>query len=370
MSESTPALSRRNFLTQASCFGAFYHLAAHVPLLGLSSKLADDSRISAAPIVDKGFASVRKIGDGLYATISDPSKGYVTVCNGGFLVGKDSVLLLEGFASVPGAAFQMETLRTVTQIPVKAALDTHYHYDHSCGNAFYGAHGVELWGHSAVARRIFDSYTPLQSMTLQSAVAAQETNLREAKNDVEKTRAQGDLNAMTGIYKAVNSAMLTLPNHPIAPEKLPLTVDLGGLSIIIESHPGHSGTDLIVRVPSQNVVYTGDLLFNGWYPVCFDQYATVSGWRDTLKKFAAFDKDTIFVPGHGQLCGQEGIATLRAVFDDISEQAEKMHKAGVPAKEAAERYVVPEKYKNFPIFAWGLTIGPAITKLYAEWGAK
>jgi hypothetical protein len=145
MLQPAPALSRRNFLTQASCFGAFYHLAARVPLLGLSSKLADDSRISAAPIVDKGFASVRKIGDGLYATISDPSKGYVTVSNGGFLVGKDSAILLEGFASVPGAAFQMETLRTVTQIPVKAALDTHYHYDHSCGNAFYGAHGVELW---------------------------------------------------------------------------------------------------------------------------------------------------------------------------------------------------------------------------------
>jgi glyoxylase-like metal-dependent hydrolase (beta-lactamase superfamily II) len=369
MSQPAPSLSRRNFLAQASCFGAFYHLAASVPLLGLSGKLADDSRIAATPMIDKGFASVRKIGDGLYATISDPSKGYVTVCNGGFLVGKDSALLLEGFASVAGASFQMETLRSVTQIPVKA-LDTHYHYDHSCGNAFYGAHGIELWGHSAVARRIFDAYAPMQSLAPEAVLASQETRLREATNDVEKAHAQGDINAMTGIYKAVNSTMLAFPNHPIQPEKLPLTVDLGGLSIIIESHPGHSGTDLIVRIPSQNVVYTGDLLFNGWYPVCFDQYATVSGWRDTLKQFAAFDKDTIFVPGHGQLCGQEGIATLRAVFDDISEQAEKMHKAGVSAREAAERYVVPEKYKNFPIFAWDLSIGPAITKLYSEWDAK
>jgi glyoxylase-like metal-dependent hydrolase (beta-lactamase superfamily II) len=369
MSQPVPALSRRNFLAQASCFGAFYHLAARVPLLGLSNKLLDDSRISAAPIVDKGFASVRKIGDGLYATISDTSKGYVTVCNGGFLVGKDSALLLEGFASVAGASFQMETLRTVTQIPVKA-LDTHYHFDHSCGNAFYGAHGIDLWGHPAIARRIFDAYSPMQSLSPQAVLAPQETRLREAKNDAEKAHAQSDLNAMTSVYRTVNSTMLAFPSHPIQPEQLPLTVDLGGLSIIIESYPGHSGTDLMVRVPSQNVVYTGDLLFNGWYPVCFDQYANVSGWRDTLKKFAAFDKDTIFVPGHGQLCGQEGIATLRAVFDDIAEQAEKMHKAGVPAKEAADSYVVPEKYKNFPIFAWDLAIGAAIAKLYGEWGAK
>lgn len=369
MSHPASAFSRRDFLTQASCFGAFYHLAARVPLLGLSNKLADDSRISAAPIVDKGFASVRKIGDGLYATISDPSKGYVTVCNGGFIVGRESALLIEGFGSVAGAAFQHETLRTVSQVPAKA-LDTHYHHDHSSGNSFYGAHGIELWGHSAVPRRMFEFFAPMQAHPAEVVLAAQETRLREAKTDAEKTRAQGDLNAMLGIYKTIDSTILALPNRPIAPEKLPLTIDLGGLSIVIEAHPGHSGTDLIVRVPSQNVVYAGDLLFNGWYPVCFDPGATVSGWRDTLRKFAAFDKDTIFVPGHGQLCGQEGVATLRAVFDDIAEQAEKLHKAGVPAQEAAERYVVPEKYKNFPIFAWGLTIGPAITKLYAEWGAK
>ena len=369
MPQSAPGISRRNFLAQASCFGAFYHLAARVPLLGISNKLADDPRISSAPIVDKGFASVRKIGDGLYATISDTSKGYVTVSNGGFLVGKDSALLVEGFASVAGASFQMETLRTITQAPVKA-LDTHYHFDHSCGNSFYGANGIELWGHAGCARQVLEMYAPMQWLAPQAALAAQETRLREAKTDLEKAHAQGDLNAVTSIYKTVNAGMLAFPSHPIPPEKLPLTVDLGGLSIILESHPGHSGTDLIVRVPSQNVVYTGDLIFNGWYPVTFDPSATVSGWRDTLKKFASYDKDTIFVPGHGQLCGQEGVATLRAVFDDISEQAEKMHKAGVPAKEATDRYVVPEKYKNFPIFGWGLTIGPAITKLYAEWGTK
>ena len=47
-----------------------------------------------------------------------------------------------------------------------------------------------------------------------------------------------------------------------------------------------------------------------------------------------------------------------------------MLKAGVPAEEARHCYVAPEKFKNFPIVAWGFTIGPAFTKLYAEWGAK
>jgi glyoxylase-like metal-dependent hydrolase (beta-lactamase superfamily II) len=362
--------SRRKFLAHASCFGAFYALAKLIPLPVLAAELSGDSRIADSPIVDKGFASVRKIGEGLYATISDPSKGYTTICNGGFLAGKEAALLIEGFGSPAGASFQMDVLRMVSQVPVKAALDTHYHFDHSMGNAFYGANGVALWAHAAAAKRIVDSYGPLQGADKESVLGPLQKRVKDAKSDAERQRAQSDLNAVTGLFQIANASILALPNHPIDPAKSPVTMDLGGLSAVIESHPGHSGTDMIVRVPEQNVVYTGDLLFSGWYPVCFDEKATVSGWRATLVKFASFGKDTIFVPGHGQICGQEGIATIREVFDDIAGQAEKMFKAGVPVEEAQHRYVVPDKFKNFPIYAWGFTIGPAISKLYAEWRAK
>src|SRR5213593_1321947 len=121
-----------------------------------------DTRISKTPLVDKGFASVRKIGNGLYATISDPSKGPTTICNGGFLAGKDAALLIEGFTTAAGASFQMDALRMVSQVPVKGALDTHYHFDHSMGNAFYGANGVPIWAHANVANRIVESYGVLQ----------------------------------------------------------------------------------------------------------------------------------------------------------------------------------------------------------------
>jgi cyclase len=362
--------SRRKFLAHTSCFGAFYALAKLIPLPALAAELSGDSRIADSPIVDKGFASVRKVGDGLYATISDPSKGIQTISNGGFLAGKDAAFLIEGFGSPAGASFQMDTLRMVSQVPVKAALDTHYHFDHSMGNSFYGANGVPLWAHAAAAKRIVDNYGPLQGADKESVLGPLEKRVKDAKSETERQHAQSDLNAVTGLFQIANANVLALPNHHLDPAKLPLTLDLGGLSAVLESYPGHSGTDVIVRVPQQNVVFTGDLLFSGWYPVVFDEKATVSGWRETLKKFASFDKDTIFVPGHGQICGQEGIATIREVFDDIAGQAEKMFKAGVPVEEAQHRYVVPDKFKNFPIFAWGFTIGPAIAKLYAEWRAK
>ena len=362
--------SRRSFLVKTSCFGAFYAAAKLIPLPALAAELASDSRVSQMPIVDKGFASVRKIGNGLYATISDPSRGGTTYCNGGFLVGKDSAMLLEGFATSGGAALQMETLRTVSQVPVKGALDTHYHFDHSMGNAFYGANGIPLWAHASVAQRIVESYAPLQGADKAAMLGPFEKRVQDAKSDTERQHSQSDLKAITELFQVANSSLLALPNHPLDPAKLPISIDLGGLVAVLESYPGHSGTDIIVRVPDQNVVYTGDLLFSGFYPVCFDEKATISVWRDTLKKFASFDKDTLFVPGHGQICGQEGIASIREVFDDIAEQAHKMYQAGVPADEAQHRYAVPDKFKNFPIYAWGFTIGPTVAKLYVEWQAK
>jgi glyoxylase-like metal-dependent hydrolase (beta-lactamase superfamily II) len=362
--------SRRSFLAKTSCFGAFYAVAKLIPLPTLAAKLASDSRVSATPLVDKGFASVRKIGNGLYATISDPSKGITTISNGGFLVGKDAALLIEGFGTAAGASFQMDALRMVSQVPVKGALDTHYHFDHSMGNSFYGANSVPLWAHATVAKRIVESYAPLQGADKEAVLGSLEKRVKDAKSDAERQHTQSDLNAVTGLFQIANASVLGLPNRPIDHTKLPMRIDMGGLTAVLESYPGHSGTDMIVRVPDQNAVYTGDLLFSGWYPVCVDEKATISGWRDTLKKFAAFDKDTLFVPGHGQICGQEGVAILREVFDDIAGQAEKMYKAGVPVEEAQHRYVVPDKFKNFPVYAWGFTIGPAFTKLYAEWQGK
>src|SRR5260370_29701621 len=103
---------------------------------------------------------------------------------------------------------------------------------------------------------------------------------------------------------------------------------------------------------------------------CVGERSRISGWRNILKTFTSFDKGTIFVPGHGQLCGQEGIALACNVFDDIVEQAEQMYKAGVPVSEAVDRYVIPEKFKSMPMWSWNFCIATAVTKLYAEWGSK
>ena len=46
-----------------------------------------------------------------------------------------------------------------------------------------------------------------------------------------------------------------------------------------------------------------------------------------------------------------------------------LHKQG-KLEEAVERYVVPDRYKNYRQFSWGFCIGRTIEQFYAEWSGK
>ncbi len=361
--------SRRRFIGTVSSFGVLCGPKMFGSVAATTGGRDVNSRVSELAIVDGGFASIRKVTSGIYATIADPTKGSQATSNGGFLVGKEAAFLIEGFNSVAGASFQMSGLRKISPVSVRAALNTHFHYDHSMGNSFYGANGIPIWAHKTAAERMFAAYSPMQGVKEEAVLAPLLERVREAKTELERLHAQSDVSATIEIFNSANASLLALPDHPLDPSKLPVTLDLGGLKAELEFHPGHSGTDIVVRVPEQNVLFTGDLLFNGKYPVCFDPDVTISGWRQTLNKFAALDKDTIFIPGHGPVCGQEGISAVRDVFDDIVSQAEHMFHAGIPIIEAQHRYVVPVRFKTLPIWSWGFTIGSAIVNLYEEWNA-
>ena len=357
-------MTRRSFLASTSCLVAALWTARLFPVTAMAGEVKSAGRVSPQPLADKGFASVRKVGDGVYATISDLSKGLDTLSNGGFVAGTEGALLIEGFRTPAGASFQFAALRQVSKAPVRAALDTHYHFDHTLGNAFYGAQGIPIWAHGKTGPLMVNVYGPGQGLARAEMKSGIEKRIKDAASEAEREHAKGDLNALKMVSESVESGVISLPNRPLEPSQLPMTVDLGGIQAVIESHPGHTPGDLIVRVPQRNIVFTGDLLFNGMYPATFD--ANLGGWRKTLETFSGFDKETIFVPGHGPLCGPEGIATLRSVFDDLADQAARMYKAGIPVEEAQQRYTVPERFKGFPIFAWSFCIGPSIAKLYEE----
>ncbi len=74
------------------------------PLPPLPEAIASDPRVSKERLADRGFANVRRIGEGVYATISDFSKGLEAVSNGGFVIGRDAALIVEAHRTPAGAA--------------------------------------------------------------------------------------------------------------------------------------------------------------------------------------------------------------------------------------------------------------------------
>jgi glyoxylase-like metal-dependent hydrolase (beta-lactamase superfamily II) len=370
MKNFSKPFSRRSFLAGTTSLGALYAANKFAPMVALARNdgLPDDPRVAQQPIVDKGFALVRKIGDGVYATISDRTKGMQTRSNGGFVVGKDSAVLIEGFQTPIGASFQLETLRGVTQVPIQAALNTHWHFDHTLGNTYYGGAGIPVWAHADAATRMTSCFLRFQKEDLARFLAPFEKRVKEAKTDVQRQHAQSDIEGVTSLFTFAMQSVLGVPSRPLDPAKMPMKIDLGGLTVVIEFYVGHTDTDLIFRIPERNVVYAGDLLVYGQYPTNINGYPTK--WRANVAKFAKFDKDTLFVPGHGQVCGQEGVALMLALFDDMADQAQKLYKAGVPVEEATERYVVPAKWKDMRQFSWGFCVGRTIEQHYAEWSGK
>lgn len=53
-------------------------------------------------------------------------------------------------------------------------------------------------------------------------------------------------------------------------------------------------------------------------------------------------------------------------MDDLRAHAEKMMKSGATAEEASRRYVVPERFKNFPIFCRAFTVEASMAKYHKE----
>lgn len=91
------------------------------------------------------------------------------------------------------------------------------------------------------------------------------------------------------------------------------SLDLGGVSVEILPVPGraHTDGDLVVRLPHDDVLFTGDLLFSEVTPLAL--HGSITGWLDALDWLAGFDAAHI-VPGHGPLATRDSGA-LAAVQD-------------------------------------------------------
>jgi len=112
-----------------------------------------------------------------------------------------------------------------------------------------------------------------------------------------------------------------------------LEVTVGAKRVrLIQVGPAHTRGDVLVHVPADRTIFTGDILFIGGHPIIWA--GPVANWIAACDTMLALDVETI-VPGHGPITDKAGVAALKGYLEYIHREARKRFDAGIPAAEAA-----------------------------------
>ncbi len=101
---------------------------------------------------------------------------------------------------------------------------------------------------------------------------------------------------------------------------------------LIEVGPAHTGGDVLVHVPGDRAVFTGDILFIDGTPLMWA--GPVANWIRACETIIAMDVDVI-VPGHGPITNKAGVRRVADYLAYIDREARKRFDAGLPVREAA-----------------------------------
>ncbi len=103
--------------------------------------------------------------------------------------------------------------------------------------------------------------------------------------------------------------------------------------------PAHTRGDVLVHVPAERTVFTGDILFIGGHPISWD--GPISNWIAACERILGWDVETI-VPGHGPVTGKAGVRAVKQYFEYLTAEARKRYDAGMSDEAAAQDIVMSE----------------------------
>jgi cyclase len=212
------------------------------------------------------------------------------------LFGPDGVLMVDT-QNRQVADKTLKALRSFTDGPIKAIVNTHPHSDHTGGNAFFAKQG--------------------------GVIFAQE-NLR-----LEMTPAAGGRGGAT--FEPASLPVVVYKYNPAAPGEPAVTLNMNGEVVdFIPMMPSHTAGDTIVRFRKANVIYIEDFYRNFGYPFA-DQTngGSIKGMLDAvdlIEKLAG--PDTTLVPGHGTLVKKNDLLPYRAMLVDIMAKVKALRDQG------------------------------------------
>lgn len=216
--------------------------------------------------------------------------------NTGIIIGDDSVMVIDTQATPTMAQDVIGKIRTVTDKPIKHVVLSHYH-------------AVRVFGASA--------YSPENIYTSQ-------LTLDHIKERGEQDKAS-EIGRFPRLFQNVESIPDGLTWPTIVFDKK-LTVMMGNLEVqLLHLGKGHTQGDIVVWVPAEKVLFSGDLVEYGATPYCGD--AHLIEWPSTLQNLIALDAKKL-IPGRGDaltMPGQikEGIEGTQSFVTQLVEQTRK-----------------------------------------------
>ncbi|WP_262689919.1 MBL fold metallo-hydrolase [Kordiimonas aestuarii] len=138
----------------------------------------------------------------------------------------------------------------------------------------------------------------------------------------------------TGGNKMFEEVGATVVQYAPSPDNdnrgLELLSTLTDAGLQLEVHPvkSHTASDLLIYLPEQNVLFTGDAFMTNWHPTFYGGGA--AGQIDMIDTALGItDKDTIIVPGHGMITDREALIRYREAFGDWMKRLGQLVSAGV-----------------------------------------
>jgi glyoxylase-like metal-dependent hydrolase (beta-lactamase superfamily II) len=256
--------------------------------------------------------AVKKVGDNVYAAIG--VDGGKAGSDAGFVVGDKGVLVVDTFTTAEAAQALLAEIRKVTNQPVRFVVNTHYHLDHTGGNAVFAEAGAAI-----IAHQNLRGWVRTENLKFFGATPT----------DQQKARV----------------AALVPPDETYQDS---MDVYLGSRRVHLRYLPGHTGGDTVVFVPDANVVFGGDLIWQKHLPNLID--ATTSAWIETLDRMLQAHANATFVPGHGDVATPADVKDFRNYLTTLRADVGAARVAG-KSGQALQDEVLPQIQTQYG--TWG-----------------
>src|SRR5688500_313938 len=316
------------------------------------SAAAQSNRPAGTAITGKAFR-FNQVKPGIYHAIG--TGAMQVVGNSTIIVNDADVIVVDDHVSPAAGWMLVEELKAITDKPVTTVINTHFHFDHAHGNQIF-APSVQIIGHEFTRRMLLGK--PLEMPLYRSyldgmpgQIDALRKRLADEKDPAARAKLQTQLQSTENNYASQKELRPTPPNVTLTTQ---MTLYRGDREIQIRYlGRGHTAGDVVVFLPRERVVITGDLLTSGLSNMS-DSFP--SEWADSLEELKKLYFDTV-VPGHGEAyTDKTKIDAFQAYLRDVWTEVSRLKKEGVPVEDAAKRADLTKHKGALPIQGPGVPL--------------